>query len=30
VFNAKHPFDIQTIPKELKVAIEESISFFKG
>ena len=29
-FNAKHPFDIQTIPKELKVAIEESISFFKG
>jgi pimeloyl-ACP methyl ester carboxylesterase len=30
VFNAKHPFDIQMIPKELKVAIEESISFFKG
>ncbi|MBL6873233.1 MAG: prolyl oligopeptidase family serine peptidase [Flavobacteriales bacterium] len=30
VFNAKHPFDSQSMPKELKLAIEESISFFKS
>ena len=30
VFNAKHPFDAKMIPKELKVAIQESISFFKS
>jgi len=29
VFNAKHPFSDLSVPKELKTAIDESISFFK-
>lgn len=30
VFNAKHPFNSDNMPKELKFAIDESISFFKS
>jgi hypothetical protein len=29
VFNAKHPFDVNFLPNQLKKVIAESISFFK-
>ena len=30
VFNAKHPFDEKLIPNQLKIVIDESISFLKN